>query len=929
MSIAFTDVSEVQQQIKNTEQCIFSAMNKKKPIKVIAQNTTDGFCSAYQIGLCAEQFGADIEFYFSVGENPLAEKHIDDNKQYILLSGGNIGQLNLSDDTIIIGNSRSQQKIAKFAISEMVYEVLKNISNIDKLRSMEIMTGIAAISDHSGNLDNNPYSRNSIKRMVVDIISSTDQNTDQFIRQLITESGEIKALAVAQSISERLNNLLENTPIQSVKDIKEVFQSNQSTGGENTMKTNEVTLDEMRIKVQEAEARTVEQPEATKQIEDMARLVLRAITNQKPTTIFTDYDADGICAAYQLDSLAHTLNPDINLEVICNDRREAYGVPKFVEPKPDMQYIIFDTGCNELDYIFSTFGENTLVIDHHIIDNPDYREQFNSKPNLLNPHSISENDAENAQYCATGLSYRICEEIIKTIEETISRGNDTLSEVIDVLKSHDGNMEQFENKCREKGILVSQEHITTGEWKEQPVLVSNTAICDKETGEVLFSVGLAQNRETGKMLSEFGDVYLPFGRTAPTYITEKGEIHSPITEKLKNTNVIMAGIGTVADVVNILDEHSHNRAIVKNALAAIDNADENNTNYVIGYMLAKNGIGEEQALAKKIAFNIAPFINSAGRLSEVIGENGAQRMYNALTSDPSKPSTYQEIDALVELNGERKSLKMNLTKSESYLNTVDAYRCGGEAEDKKIAVCILPDNTPSAFCGLVASDLTGAIDKPAIVLVYNTEKGYYTGSARNTERGQSLKGFVDFAVSQPEAAELNINYGGHNDAIGISHLNNPSLFKTVIELYQDYFDSSAKEQTLLKISHSDLSKPETLEKVLALEPLGAGNKLPKFIVEGEELERNRNFIKNNPRWKDISIEDNGKRVKIRDWCYSAAAYPQAEGSQNLKFLASADLSDYHGLHIEAKAEYSHTLIKERYKTIEREHKNKLNNISKE
>lgn len=683
------------------------------------------------------------------------------------------------------------------------------------------------------------------------------------------------------------------------------------------------------IKVQEVEARTVEQPEATKQIKDMARLVLKAITNQKPITILTDYDADGICAAYQIDNLAHTLNPDINLEVICNDRREAYGVPKFVKPKPDMQYIIFDTGCNELDYIFSAFGENTLVIDHHIIDDPDYRQQFNIKPNLLNPHSISENDAENAQYCATGLSYRICEEIIKTIEETISRGNDTLSEVLDILKSHDGNMEQFENKCRENGILVSQEHITTGEWKEQPVLVSNTAICDKETGEVLFSVGLAQNRETGKMLSEFGNVYLPFGRTAPTYITEKGEIRSPITEKLKNTNVIMAGIGTVADVVNILDEHSHNRAIVKNALAAIDNADENNTNYVIGYMLAKNGIGEEQALAKKIAFNIAPFINSAGRLSEVMGENGAQRMYNALTSDPSKPSTYQEIDALVELNGERKSLKMKLTKSENYLNTVDAYRCGGEAEDKKISICILPDNTPSAFCGLIASDLTGAIDKPAIVLVYNTEKGYYTGSARNTERGQSLKGFVDFAVSQPEAAELNINYGGHNDAIGISHLNNPSLFKTVIELYQDYFDSSAKEQTLLKISHSDLSKPETLEKVLALEPLGAGNKLPKFIVEGEELERNRNFIKNNPRWKDISIEDNGKRVKIRDWCYSAAAYPQAEGSQNVKFLASADLSDYHGLHIEAKAEYSHTLIKERYKTIEREHKNKLNNISKE
>ena len=1044
--IAFNSVPNAEEQLQYMERILLSAFSnsEQRPIKVFAPYSTDGMCAAYQIDMLARQVeAANVEYILITDKGELSAVDVALGAQCVFLGMGSNILERIGEDAIIIDNtpitdtsyaeklnnnvkyfnpysinlSNTEDSLAAVSLSEEVYEITKNISLHDNKRSMEIATGIGAVSHHGDKLNSNPYSRQSIKKMVMGMLSSDNQNTDATIRQLITESGESKPLAIAQSIAAKLDELTNADTIikkivsehlgdtiislfhelDSNKDINEnaeqiVSEYSQSDYLQKSKeaidriiteyeaadkskkdtkrisdaekpKDTEITLDDLLARVREIEVRTSEPVEATRQIQLMANNVFKAITVNKPTVVFTDYDADGICAAYQLDKLARRINPDIQLEVICNDRREAYGVPKFVEPKPDTQYIIFDMGCNELDYISEKFGDNTLVIDHHIIEGAEDRAKFNSKANLLDLHSLYEDDNQNPQYCATGLSYRIFEEITKIVDEHIARCNKVVTTLIGTINSHDGDVEEFEDKCRSNNILISASDRTKAIWDGQPCIVVNETISDKETGEALFEVQLAQSIETGKMLHSFGDVniYLGHGNGIASYITVNEELYNPIDEKTRNTNLIMAGIGTVADVVNVLDENSHNREIIKKSFAAIDNADEQNTDYVIGYMLAKSGVTEQQVTSKKIGFGVAPFINGSARLSEIIGENGAQRMYNALTADPTKPSTFHEIDALAELNNERKNIKMQLLRSDDYHRSIDFYRCGGNGEDIKIAIHILPDNTPSSFCGLVASDLSDNVDKPAIVLTYNTEKGYYTGSARNSDRYESLKSYVDLALATaPEAADLDISYGGHHNAFGISRLEQSDLrlFGDILRAYQDEFKEIAQEQTYLRLTPSELSSPETLQKMLALEPTGNGNRIPPFIVEGFELCRDGLFFTNrngtNHHWKDIALTQSetidiksvlektgiifskdGKPlnkddlIKIRDWCYSPAAYPQDEANR-IKFLASMELNDYRGLHIEAKTAYSHNLVKERYRELEHSvKKNKNNCLNKE
>lgn len=984
--IAFNSVPNAEEQLQYMERILLSALanNEQRPVKVFAPYSTDGMCAAYQIDMLARQVeAANIEYILITDKGEPSAVDTAFGAQCVFLGMGSNMIERIGEDAIIIDNtpitdpscaekinnnvkyfnpysislSNTEDSLAAVSLSEEVYEITKNILLHDNRRSMEIAAGVGAVSHHGDKLDNNPYSRQSIKRMVMGMLSSDNQNTDAIIRQLITESGESKPLAIATSIAARLDEqsraditlnkiitehlgetILHPAPdLDSEKDIgqnmPEFSQSDHLQKSKEAidrviaeyqkadhiedvtvqLTNTEITLDEMLARVQAIEARTAEPSDATRQIKQMADKAFKAITTDKPTVVLTDYDADGICAAYQFEKLARKLNPNIQIEVICNDRREAYGVPKFVEPKPDTQYVIFDMGCNELDYIFEKFGENTLVIDHHLINNPNDRELFNTRSTLLDLHSLNEDDSKNPQYCATGLSYRIFEEITNMVDEHLVRCNKIMSELIDVMNNHSGGVDEFEDKCRANLILISANDRTKAIWDGQPCIVVNETIADKDTGEALFEIQLAQSTETGELLHSFGDVniYLGYNKGIASFVTENGELYSPIDEKTRNTNLIMAGIGTVADVVNILDEYSFNRDIVKRAFAAIDNADTSNIDNVIGYMLHVNGIAEQQVTSKNIAFGVAPFINSAGRLSEVIGENGAQRMYNALVADP-KPSSYYEIDALDIINIERKNIKKSLLRDDNYHKLIDYYRCGGEGEDTKIAMYILPKNTPSAFCGLVASDLSDNVDKPSIVLTYSSEKGYYTGSARNVDGYASFKEYIDLALSlAPEAAQLDISYGGHHNAFGISKLNDPKMFQSIINTYQDQFAMTNTEVTRLRISSSELSALETLQKVLALEPLGNGNKIPPLVVEGVEVNRDDNFFKGNPYWKDIILSNDDKEIKLRDWCYSPAAYPQ-DSNSGIKFLATIDISDYRGLHIEAKPSYCHTLVKERY-----------------
>lgn len=593
----------------------------------------------------------------------------------------------------------------------------------------------------------------------------------------------------------------------------------------------EITLDEMVADVQAKEALMQESKEVQQILATTSMEVINAAESGK-VKILTDYDADGICSAYIMEKTIKAINSDCEVEVQCNDRRGSYGLSPNVQGDGESKYIVCDMGSNQLDLARERLGEDVIIVDHHLIEDEKNRAAFaslepsNNSSCLCNPHSLNKIDSENAQYCATGLAYRIYQE--------------------------------------------------------------SERICKN------------------------------FGKPFQT------------NEKQDNTVAVMACIGTATDMVDVMDLNSYNRQILKNGLKIIDNVDESNLDFIIGNMLAKNGIGDN-VTAHQLAFNVGAFLNSASRMSEISDRNGAQEMYDAITSDEHLSATYRKLDALQEQNSERKEYVAQLVCEDEYKRFVDEHRFGKKKDDN-IAIYQLPDNVPAAFAGLAAGKLTETCDKAIICLTYNTEKGYYTGSGRNPVSNEtSLQEFMEAALSREkefagdkELGELEITYGGHEEAIGISKLNNIIYLQKLIDESKDLMKAKdSSEKVILKISPADIQTPETLEKIKALEPTGIGLQIPSVKLEGHELRRDKNFLKQRDDWKRITLKAEKTSLSVSDWSYSPTAYPQTgKKGDEIALVAELSLNNYRGQHVELSAKFDRAFFSERTKEVEKEHSTK-------
>lgn len=589
----------------------------------------------------------------------------------------------------------------------------------------------------------------------------------------------------------------------------------------------EITLDELIADVKSKEAVAEESNETALMIHNVGMQVLDAALGGK-VTIHTDYDADGICSAYIMEKTVKQFNPECDVEVLCNDRRNGYGISPDIEGDTESRHIILDMGSNQLDLIAEKFGSDTIVIDHHLIEEEKTRSDFIVNDMLCNPHALNEDDKDNAQYCATGLAYRIFEERQSLID--------------------------------------------------------------------------ARNYEYNESI---------WNTPAPSL---------PIYDiKLENGVDIVACIGTATDMADVLDIHSHNREIIRNGIEKINNADEQNTDFMIGHVLAQCGIGSEDVTMHDIAFRVGAFLNSASRMSEITGENGSQRMYDAISGGATAQNFY-EISCLVQLNQERKSYIQEL-QGLDFNNFINEQRFNN---DSSIAVYRLSDNTPSAFCGLIAGKLSESTGKAVICLSYSEEKDCFSGSGRNAEGNASLKDFIGSIMKSKNGANLSVAYGGHHNAIGISRISKDDYekFVSLINSHKYEFERSSDECTVLKLSPEEISSPETLEKLKQLEPVGTGLKIPPVIIEGKELRRNQGFLKGRSDWKKISVK--GIDTQISDWSYSPDAYPQ-DKKGSIKLLAEVSISTYKGQHIELTAKWDRNFFEERTEELKSE-KNQKNPI---
>jgi len=268
----------------------------------------------------------------------------------------------------------------------------------------------------------------------------------------------------------------------------------------------------------------------------------------------------------------------------------------------------------------------------------------------------------------------------------------------------------------------------------------------------------------------------------------------------KNIDVALAAIGTVADVVPLLGE---NRTIVTLGLEAMNTGGDAPV-FALAHAVRKEG---EEIRSSHIGFRIAPRINAAGRLSDPL------LSLHALLEGGSKLST------LHTLNEERQDLLEEMLKIAE-----------GELDCSSPFLGLASASFHPGIVGLIAGKLTERFGKPSIVGC--ERENIITCSLR------SVKGYDVTEALRRHASHLS-SFGGHALAAGCTL--EKEKWNDVTKLLQEDAQSVLNLQNLLPtltidavIDRSDLTLPFG-QSLSLLEPYGAGNKEPLFLLRGQKL----------------------------------------------------------------------------------------------
>ncbi len=217
--------------------------------------------------------------------------------------------------------------------------------------------------------------------------------------------------------------------------------------------------------------------------------------------------------------------------------------------------------------------------------------------------------------------------------------------------------------------------------------------------------------------------------------------------------------------------------------------------------------------ADDIGFQIAPVLNSAGRMDDAkwsVEFLLSQNIYDARI----------RLERLIDFNNERKEIEQQITDEAVALVNPN---------DKVIVV--VGNGWHEGVVGIVAARVGRHFEKPTIVLT-ESENGDLKGS------GRSFHVCDLFKITEPCRPILH-KFGGHMAAIGLSlPKENLDIFrKQINENYakENYTESSFDPDIIgeLSFSHIDFNLVNMMK---SYEPYGQGNPRAKFITKNVTIE---------------------------------------------------------------------------------------------
>ena len=287
-------------------------------------------------------------------------------------------------------------------------------------------------------------------------------------------------------------------------------------------------------------------------------------------------------------------------------------------------------------------------------------------------------------------------------------------------------------------------------------------------------------------------------------LTQALSIKRNLNENIYLKNLDIVAIGTISDLVPIVDE---NRVIVKLGLMLL----KQTKNIGLKLLLKKSQIKEIDSTS--ISFGITPRINAAGRLG-----NQYDSLELFITENYEKAENLAE--KLNSYNLERQKIG-NKIYEEALL----------QLKDKENNCIILgKENWHHGIIGIVSSKITEKFYKPSILVCFEGEKAI--GS------GRSIEGFDLYKAISSSKQYLSA-FGGHTMACGLSLLKKDfEKFKSSVEKYtNEKLDLLKQEQKIIidYIIKDDDLEIDKIKELSILKPYGEQNPEPIIMYQNLEI----------------------------------------------------------------------------------------------
>jgi single-stranded-DNA-specific exonuclease len=313
----------------------------------------------------------------------------------------------------------------------------------------------------------------------------------------------------------------------------------------------------------------------------------------------------------------------------------------------------------------------------------------------------------------------------------------------------------------------------------------------------------------------------------------------------------LAAIGTVADVVPLLDE---NRILVEHGLRML------RAEPLPGLeeLMKLSKLSEAATLdSESIAFNIAPRLNAAGRLGQA--QLGIELLTTAAGERAKSLAAYIE-----QLNSNRDTLQrsVQLAAGKQAKNDFDP--------EGDPALVLAGVGWHQGVIGVVAGRLADKYAKPVLVLSLDAAgKGAAVGSGRagGTE--------IDLYEALSECSDRLQRFGGHQAAAGIT------IDERQIEPFRgDFCEAVAKQwadKDIIPEIRIDAEAPlgqlnlQTVGQLEMLAPFGAGNPRPVLYCRDIELDEPARRMGAGDRHLTVKLRQGTKVIRgvafsAGDWC---------------------------------------------------------------